>query len=378
LPLQRPEGFLKLPIAFFASRAAARGAFLLLPLAFGCGDDSTITEIREREATTDFQPRSTAERFRLMSPGHGMNPHHGGGAQAQQPKAAGFEWTTPEGWVEQKPPGNMREADFRLARDPEVECYLSVVQGGIAANVMRWRRQMGLEPIAPAAVARLPQEPFLGQAGIFVDLEGTFVGMGQGEPRPGYRMLGLLVEEPGRTVTLKMTGSAAVLGEEKARFLELAKSFRAAEAPKAAQGDEWWTAPAEWERRPDQQMRVVTFAPKGTTGTECYITVLGGPGGGVEANINRWRQQMGQPALDAKGIAALETIEVLGQEAKLVEAGGNFTDMDGNRKVESAGLLGVAVPIQGALLTVKMTGPSDVIAEEKDRFVAFCKSLRLP
>lgn len=362
---------MRLPIARFA-RWAAPGALLL----FGCAEDPVITDIRERPATTDFRPVPTAERFGMMPSGHGANPHHGGGGHAATAPAA-FQWATPEGWVEKKPPGQMRAADFRLESNPEVECYLSVVQGGIAANVMRWRGQMGLEPIAPAAVASLPQEPFLGQRGMFVDLEGTFAGMGKSEPRAGYRMLGLLVEEPGRTVTLKMTGPSEVVAAERERFLELAKSFREQEVQET-RGDEWWEAPPEWERRPDQQMRVVTYAPKGSTGTECYITVLGGSGGGVEANLNRWRQQMGQPLLDAKAIAALETIEVLGREGKMIEiTGTTFTDMGGN-KTESAGLLGVVCAVEGALLTIKMTGPADVVANERGRFVAFCRSLRMP
>jgi hypothetical protein len=355
-------------------RAAALGTFAILPLSLGCdAADPTITDIREGPATTDFRAVGTAERFGMRG-GHGDSPH---GAAARP--TPGFEWTTPKGWEERRPPRQMREADFQLARDPEVECYLSVSQGGIAANVMRWRKQMGLEPIAPAAVASLPQHPFLGQGGILVDLEGTFVGMGQGEPRAGYRMLGLLVEEPGRTVTLKMTGPSAVVAEERERFLELAKSFRAAEPPAAteSEGGLGWDAPQEWEKRPDQRMRIVTYAPRGTTGTECYITVLGGAGGGVEANLNRWRQQMGQPPLDERALAALEAIRVLDRDARLIEVAGNFTDMQGNQ-VQGAGLLGVVCPIDGALLTIKMTGPSDVIAKERDRFVAFCRSLRLP
>src|SRR5512134_3885859 len=123
-------------------------------------------------------------------------------------------------------------------------------------------------------------------------------------------------------------------------------------------------------------MRIVTFAPRGATGTECYITVLGGSGGGVEPNLNRWREQMGQAPLDAKALAALETIQVLGRDAKLIEVSGNYTDMQGNQ-VESAGLLGVVCSIDGALLTVKMTGPRDIIEKERDRFLAFCRSLRL-
>lgn len=317
-----------------------------------------------------------------MMRGQGANPHAGGFGAEATAGAPKFEWETPEGWEDKVPPGTMREADFRLSSNPDVECYLSVVQGGIAANVLRWRKQMGLEPVPPSAVASLPQQPFLGQRGIFVDLEGTFAGMGESAPREGYRLLGLLVEEPGRTVTLKMIGPADAVAGERDRFLELAQSFRAAE-PAAApdesggEGSLGWDVPEGWQRQPDQQMRVVTFAPKGATGTECYITVLGGSGGGVEANLNRWREQMGQPALDARGLAALETVPMLGSDCKVIEIDGNYTDMQGNQ-VGSATLLGVVCPIQGALLTVKMTGPKDVIEKEKDHFLAFCRSLRLP
>jgi hypothetical protein len=251
----------------------------------------------------------------------------------------------------------------------------------VGANVNRWRKQMNLEPLSPAELAALPQEKLLGATAFVVDLEGTYVGMGQGEPKPAYRMLGLVAEQPGQTVFLKMTGPAATVTGEHERFFDLARSFRASEAPSAPAptGDETlaWTAPPQWEIRVGSPTRVVTLAPKGTTGTECYVTILGGAAGGVGPNLNRWREQMGQPPLGAKELDALETVQVLGNDAKLIEIAGNFTDMQGN-KVESAGLLGVVCPLEGAMLFVKMTGPFDVIEQEKDRFVAFCESLRAP
>ncbi len=373
----RLEGFLRFS-DFIACRALARAGLGLMPFLAACGDDSPgkIEDIRERAATTDFKPVSTAERFGFTRSGQQGNPHQGMPAAEE----AGFEWTTPAGW-EEEPPSQMRAANFRIKRDPQAECYLSVVAGGVAQNANRWRKQMGLEPLAQASLAALPQESLLGQRAFLVDLEGTFVGMGQGEPRPGYRLLGLLLEEPGRTLSLKMTGPAATVAEERERFLELARSFRvaAAPAPSAPEGDDVpaWTAPPEWERRPGSQARVVTFAPRGSTGTECYVTILSGPAGGVEANLNRWREQMGQLRLGPAEFAALETVQVLGRDAKLIEITGNYTDMQGN-KVEKAGLLGLVCPLQGAVLFVKMTGPADVITQEKDRFIAFCGSLRAP
>src|SRR5262245_16704768 len=147
LPLARQEGFLRLPACFLAA----------LPLFAGCGDaePGKITDVREGPATTDFRPVPTAERFGFQPGGGrgGSNPHQGMQAAA----AGGFQWTTPEGWTE-KPLSDMRQANFGVERDPQVECYLSVVQGGIAANVNRWRTsQMGLEALSPAAVAALPK-----------------------------------------------------------------------------------------------------------------------------------------------------------------------------------------------------------------------------
>jgi len=371
----RLEGLLR-----FAGLAAFRAATLaVLGSLAACGEEGprTIEQVRERPATTAFKEVSTAERFGMSGGGH-ANPHHG--MQASQVPL--FEWTTPEGW-EEKPPSKTRQADFRLSRDPETECYMSVLPGaagGVGANVNRWRSQMGLEPLAPSALAALPQEKFLEGTAFVVDLEGTYVGMGQGEPKPGYRMLGLVAEQPGQTMFLKMTGPATTVMEERARFFELARSLRvsaAPEAPPQTDGTIAWTAPPEWEPRAGSPTRVVTLAPKGSTGTECYVTVLAGGAGGIGPNINRWREQMGQPPLGPKELGALETVKVLGRDARLIEIAGTFTDMQGN-KVENAGLLGVVCPLEDAMLFVKMTGPSDVITLEKERFVAFCGSLRTP
>jgi hypothetical protein len=294
-----------------------------------------------------------------------------------------FEWTTPSGW-EELPSSQMRAANFRIARDPDTECYLAALPGaagGLVANVNRWRKQMGLEPMSQASISALPQETLLGQSAFVVDLEGTYVGMGQGAARPGYRMLGLIQEQPGQTVFLKMTGPGATVVDERARFLELAKSLRAAEAPapSSPEGDGTlqWDTPPGWERRPDQQMRLVTLAPKGSPETECYVTILSGAAGGVEANVNRWRGQLGKGPMAPGEMAGLKALHVLGREAKLVEISGTYTDMR-NNKLPDAALVGILLPLEDALLSIKMTGPKDVVERETDHFISFCESLRAP
>jgi hypothetical protein len=109
--------------------------------------------------------------------------------------------------------------------------------------------------------------------------------------------------------------------------------------------------------------------------SECYVTVLSGPAGGVDANLNRWQEQMGQPPLEATAIQALPRLTVLGREAPFMEATGDFTGMDGQTQGSSA-LLGVICPLEDRALFVKMTGPRDEVLAEKENFVAFCESLR--
>lgn len=125
-----------------------------------------------------------------------------------------------------------------------------------------------------------------------------------------------------------------------------------------------WTVPDGWTEGPARQMRVVTFVPAGTTGVECYVTLLAGSGGGLAANVNRWRQQIGLAAATPAEIDALATLDVLGVKARLVEitSGAN-------------GVLGLVAETGAQTVFVKMTGPPDVLKAQRERFLAFCRSL---
>jgi len=133
-----------------------------------------------------------------------------------------------------------------------------------------------------------------------------------------------------------------------------------------------WEAPESWTKAPDRAMRLVTFTMGAENPAECYITTLSGAAGGVEANANRWREQMGQPALDLEAVAALPTIPVLGKEAALVEV---YTSSTGGDQ-DGRGLLGVICELDDQVVFVKMVGPQTTVQAEKDRFVAFCGSLK--
>ena len=121
-------------------------------------------------------------------------------------------------------------------------------------------------------------------------------------------------------------------------------------------------------------MTLVAGVDVGASGaTECYVAVLGG-GGGLEANVNRWRGQLGLGPLSAEEIDALPRVPVLGSEAPLVEARGEYTDMAGESHEDHA-LLGTIVARGGSMLFVKMVGPRAEVEAERGRFLAFVQSL---
>ncbi|MBP8131524.1 MAG: hypothetical protein KA184_18240 [Candidatus Hydrogenedentes bacterium] len=342
-----------------------------------------ITETRQADSHDLAPPRlSTAERF-----GTGANPHAAMGGMTGMDAMAGasamsFAWDTPEGW-EELPPTQMRQANFRIAGDPATECYLSVLGGeggGLLANINRWRGQMSFEPMDEAALAALPRKTLLGKEAAYVSMRGTYQGMQGDRNEADYMMLALAAVQGGQSYFVRLTGPASVVEQETARFEAFCESLReaqagqAAEAPaNGAQGLQWDT-PAGWEQAPARPMRLVTYTAHDGV-CECRAFMLSGTAGGVDANINRWRDQMNQPPLSAEELAALPRWPILGREAVYVEIQGDYTGMSG-ATLPGQLFLGLVAPYKESTLFVIMVGPEAQMAQEKDNFAAFCKSMR--
>lgn len=136
-----------------------------------------------------------------------------------------------------------------------------------------------------------------------------------------------------------------------------------------------WSLPEGWTEIGLTAMRAGNFRVDANPDIDCYLTVIQGTGGGLSANVNRWRQQMGQEDLDDAAIEALPGIDVLGQRAVLVDIEGNFTGMTGSEK-PGYRMLGLLCPMQEETVFVKMTGPSQAVLAEKEKFISFCASLK--
>ena len=165
-----------------------------------------ITEIRELRPDHTFeQPVLTTDSATRF--GYSARP-----AEASNDNAPRLVWQVPKGWKEIATTA-MRDANLRFGPHGEGECYLARLPGGgggLAANVNRWRNQMGLDPIDAAAVEALPSQRLFGQAATLVDLEGTFEGMGMA-PKPDHRLRGLILSAAGGGIFVKMTGPRALV-----------------------------------------------------------------------------------------------------------------------------------------------------------------------
>jgi hypothetical protein len=312
----------------------------------------------------------------------------GGGPRDDVDLGAMFEWATPAGWrvVATNQPG--RVVTFRLPGDDSAECYVSVLGGsggGLADNLNRWRGQLGLEPLDQAALEALPRRTLLGREAPLLEAEGSFRGVDDGEGRPGYKLLGICLEGPSFLITMKMTGPAALVDAQRVGFEQVRESLRLADRvhqgvardggsgqprepePPARAALLAWTAPDHWQRGADRFGREVTFTVSGEA--ECWVSVLGGDGGGLRANVDRWRDQLGLPALAAGEEPRLQPIAMLGRQADLLE-------IEGAGAHAGRAMLVAIGPFEAGTVFVRMTGPQASLAGERAAFEAFCASLR--
>ncbi len=338
--------------------------------------------------------------------------------------AGNMAWTTPADWTEVAPT-SMRRPNFVVngaEGASEVQCYVTELAGdggGIDANINRWRGQIGLKPLGEAELAALERITVLDTPAVYVEFEGVYGGMGGQAGKPNSILAGALLELDDKAIFIKMVGPADSVRDQRANLREFMSSMhlhgggshaRAASgaaapvqtaqtAPGAPadsaggagtlppgavsphgalppQGEKiLWDAPDGWNLSPARPMRLVSYQLGATGETECYIAVLSGQAGGVVANLNRWRGQLGHASISEGEIDALPKITLLGTLTPLLDVSGSFQGMGGGAKDDHA-MLAVAYSAPSQSIFVKMIGPADEVHAERENFEAFCKSIR--
>lgn len=134
--------------------------------------------------------------------------------------------------------------------------------------------------------------------------------------------------------------------------------------------------PADWQEAPPGEMRVASYHVKGKDGKMADVSVIPLPGmaGRDIDNVNRWRGQVGLPAVSESELGKLsEAVQVGGQEGKLYEmAGQNSGSGEKNR------ILAAIVHRSDAAWFFKMVGDDALVGEQKPALVDYLKSFSFP
>ncbi|MCB1064556.1 MAG: hypothetical protein KDN20_16765 [Verrucomicrobiae bacterium] len=137
-----------------------------------------------------------------------------------------------------------------------------------------------------------------------------------------------------------------------------------------------WTTPEGWERQLGAPMRDLSFTIGEAKEGECYLSRLPGAGGGLTANVNRWRGQMGAEPMTDEEIAALPKKPLFGLEGVFVDVTGEFSGMGAAGAKPNYRMLGIILTSEAGAVFVKMTGPAELVAANEANFDLFCQSLK--
>lgn len=360
----------------------------------GCGKD----EVRVYQAPKDAPAIASAGQGgsggASASP---ASPGGGPGPAAESSERAPVPWTVPAGW-EEKPASGMRVASYAVKRPDGRSADISVValgggSGGEVENVNRWRDQIGLEPVTEAGLAGLRSLVAAGDRQVVMyELDGKKTVL---DGKYAARTLAAILPAGEMTVFFKMTGENALVAEQKPQFLAWLKSVdtgggrdASAEAPPPApsagagasaaasgsapsvggEGLPAWQVPPGWTSAGSKPMRLASFdIPDAAGNGDVSVSKLNGDGGGLLANVNRWRGQVGLAPLDAAALA--------GNSKTVTTAGGDratWVELVGSDKT----ILGAIVARDGVSWFFKLTAPPAVAGRHKESFERFVRSLR--
>jgi hypothetical protein len=311
----------------------------------------------------------------------------------------------PEGWQE-VPPGEMRVASFHISgkegKSAEVGVFpLPGMAGSDLANVNRWRGQVGQPEITEAELSKVAEPvQIAGQSGQLFDQAGTNPSSGDKS-----RILAAVLRREGTAWFFKMTGDDELVGQQKPAFVEFLKNYSfpqpsaasassgpqelppshppisgASAVPAPGAGDASsenkpdWQAPAGWKEVPGGQFLVSKFQIAGADSAQAAVNVSmsAGDGGGLAANLNRWRGQLGLAPLSPNDLQLqIQTLDVANGKAMFIDMSG--TDV---RTQQKARLFGAVVPQDKQTWFYKLMGDEKVVEREKDAFTKFVQNTK--
>jgi hypothetical protein len=323
----------------------------------------------------------------------------GGGADSIPVNSTPVRWTTPAGWRE-LPRDGIRLGSFLVqGQGGKAEVAVTSFPGSVGTeldNVNRWRRELGLAPIEESELSAQAVTVDSCEGKLF-DMAGTATGT-----------VVAMIPRNGNSWFIKMKGDSATVAEAKPAFLEFLKSVRfggtggpeaagadttggadphaglpglsnphgALAAPEEPEGGPKWNVPAQWVETAPRAMIFKSFSIADDAKGKAEVTVSFFPGdvGGVLANVNRWRGQLGQaPVTEGQLAGVTETVQTAGGAGTVVD----FTGTDA-KSGRAERMVAAIVPHGGKTWFYKLMGDGAVVGKQKDSFVNFVKTVHYP
>ena len=167
-----------------------------------------------------YEVKEVQEKPTIEEVDHSGHDHSGHDHAHHEMEAAGsglgFTYSLPEGWSE-LPLSPMVILSLQAGEPPELVATVSVSSfpgdvGGQLANVNRWRRQVGLGPVAPEALDGFITATEVSDIAAWqVDFTGPAGSAAEGQP---MRMVVTAVSHDGQTWFFKMVGPESAVAEE--------------------------------------------------------------------------------------------------------------------------------------------------------------------
>ncbi len=372
----------------FLSRSSTWSARLLAPVCLAAV--VVVTGCHREEVAVYDAPKDAAAPPPSHAGGTGM-----GALPEQMPPKPSLTWKSlPEGWVDKGATG-MRVANFSLPTKEGSQAELAVIPlpgtGGSDLDLVNlWRGQLGLQPIPEAELAQHTEETTVGTEAVRLF---TIVGSASTDAAAnGNQILVAAVRKGGFTWFFKLAGPTAAVESSRASlktFLGnvefgapppeapmMATSVPRPAGPPAAGGamSAEWDVPTGWNAVPTPQMvhRKWTVPGPGGGSADITISVFPGETGGMVANLNRWRGQVGLgPQTEPELQKGIQSIDVMGGSGTLVDYAGS-----GPESGDPARLVAVIVRREGSSWFYKLLGTPAAVESQREAFVRFVQSAR--
>ncbi len=215
-----------------------------------------------------------------------------------------IQWTKPSAWTELSPTA-FRKGNFVVEGENESKVEITVSSfpgsvGGTLANVNRWRGQAGLSPISNSELAESLTDIVVdGQKGQLVDIPP------ESDASDAVHIVAAIFLYEGESWFFKMSGPSDLVALQRTAFDQFIDglTFTDTESKnettsQTAQVEDLILAfdpPTGWTESEGSAFRIASYQieMEGFAPADFSITSFPGEAGGLAANVNRWRQQLG-------------------------------------------------------------------------------------